>query len=215
MLFLDTFSISEPEQYYQYRSIIGDPLVYTLFLLEMWRPGELDYPTLTDLYWDGTSRNFDIPLKIRTSRLEGEVEFSGGFTVTGGRDGRICSYVVAVREGTTGLNYVAIGASYKDVPDGQVVDGGVVDFVVNFAAEAGQEYKVFVFYVDNRSRFDVAENISPYVRCGDFSYNRSCDCKRGVLTGPGGGVVPATPRFTVTPVTDLCDLNEASVCADL
>jgi hypothetical protein len=216
VVLLDNTSSFEDPQYYQYRTLLADPLVNTLFLLENWYPGIYDYPSYTGLYWNATStgNHFDIPLSIRASRLELAVEFGGGFSSTTGRRARLCATAIAVREDLD-FSFLAIGSGYVDLADSQVVDGGTVDMVVNMAPEIGQEYKVFVYYVEDRTIFDSMAG-SQYSRCGTSDLHlRSCDCARGVMVGTEGETSTADRAFAIEPITGTCPLSETSFCEDM
>lgn len=202
---VDTWSYVGEDQANPYRSIISDPLVQTLYLLSYWYPGT-DYTVYTDLYWDGTNSRFDIPLAVRTSRLEAEVEFEG-FDSGRVRNARICSYAVGMREDAT-FRFEAIGSSYLNLEDADVVNGNVIDLPVNLAVKAGQQWKVFAHYIEGRDLF----NSSEWTSCGDYRINRSCDCKSGVMTDPEGTILGETPRFIIGPITGPCDLDETAIC---
>ena len=138
IIFIDTMSHWEDAQYNQFKSIISDPLVPTLYLNSIYDP-DTDYSVYTDMYWDGSESRFDIPLTVRTSRLPVEVNFEG-FSFASGRRARICAEAFAVRESTT-FNFVAVGAMSVDLADGEVADGTYGPFYVNIAAETGQTSK--------------------------------------------------------------------------
>lgn len=207
-LLYDTISHMEEDQYVQYQALQTDPLTLTLFLLSIRSPG-IDYSTYTDMYWDGASGNrFDIPVTVRISKLPIEVSFDG-FTYSTGRRARLCVYAVGVREDTT-FNFEAIGASFRDLTDGDVQNGTTLDDLsVNIAAKPGQQYKVFVYYIQARDRF---EDLSTYLMCGDSDTPRSCELGCGVMTDPVGTHISETLSYTIGPVTGTCDLDELSVC---
>jgi hypothetical protein len=202
---VDTWSYVEESQANPYRSIISDPLVQTLYLLSLWYPGT-DYSVYTDLYWDGTTDRFDIPLSVRTSRLEAEVEFDG-FDGGASRNARLCAYAVGMREDPE-FRFEAIGSSYLDLLDSQISTGNVLELPVNLAVKTGQQWKVFVHYIEGRDLY----NGSEYTSCGDYRINRSCDCKSGIMADPEGTILSETPRFVITPIAGRCDLDETSIC---
>ncbi len=206
IIFIDTMSHWEAAQYNQFKSIVSDPLVPTLYLASVYDPGT-DYTVYTDLYWDGTTNRFDIPLSVRTSRLAVEVTFEG-FTTGSGRRARICAYAAGVRE-SGAFTFVAIGATSVDITDDDVSSGSYGPFYVNAAAEVGQQYKVLLYYIEGRELFD---DSSPYFRCGSTLTRRSCDLQCGVLAGPEGTTIDGALSYTIGPITGTCDLDELSVC---
>jgi len=207
IIFIDTMSYWEEEQYNQFKSVIPDPLIPALYISSIYDP-TTDYSVYTDLYWDGSTSRFDIPLTVRTSRLPLEVTFEG-FSFASGRRARLCAYAVAVRESPT-FNFAAVGAMSVDLADGEVADGTYGPIYVNIAVETGQQYKVFVYYVQDSHIFDAAD--SAYFRCGGATTRRSCDLQCGVLTGQQGTVIGETFQYTITPIDGICDLDELSVC---
>jgi len=208
---VDTWTFVEDWQYYQFRSIISDPIVSTLFLLSIWYPGSYPYDEETDLYWDsgtGSGNRFDIPLSLRTSRIEAEVNLSGFSTPTV-RRARLCTYAVGMRDDER-FNFAAIGASYYDLEESQIYNGSIIPVAVNVAAAVAQQYKIFVYYVEDR--VDLAG--SPYVQCNEFSSPRSCDCMSGVLAGPEGTTVTTGHSLAIGPITGVCTLDELSFCPE-
>jgi hypothetical protein len=184
-----------------------DPLIPALYISSVYDP-DTDYSVYTDLYRDGTESRFDIPLTVRTSRLPVEVTFEG-FSFASGRRARLCAYAVAVRESPT-FNFAAVGAMSVDLADGEVADGTYGPLYVNIAVETGQQYKVFIYYVQDSHVFDEAD--SAYFRCGGLTTRRSCDLQCGVLAGQEGTVIDETLSYTITPVDGICDKDELSVC---
>lgn len=204
--FLDTFSYFEEEQYVQYRSIISDPVVPTLYYLSVWNPST-DYTTETDMWWStSTGNRFDVPLRVRASRYEGSVDLQG-FSHLPDRRARLCMYALGAREDMD-LPFEVVGTTHVDPTALQVSGGATIDFSLNVAIRPEQVLKVFVYYVENRDAFDAFEGAT----CGTSLSQRSCDMKCALLEGPEGTVITESDPFVLEPVTGTCDMDETTPC---
>jgi hypothetical protein len=208
-VFYESLSQYEPEQYYQYRSIVGDPLVSALYIATFYDP-EAQYTDATYFHWkdeDGT--RFDMPLAVRTSRFEGTARFEG-FASLAPRNARLCAYVYGMRDDPE-FPIATIGTSGADLDDADIVDGSEIPFVVNITAEPGQPFKVFVHYVENRGLIDDSD----LGWCGPQEvFPQSCDMACDTLDIPMGGTVTSAHTWTVRPPGHGCTKDPYDVCPD-
>jgi len=201
---MDTLTEPWTGNAYPYKAIMTDPFLYQLLI--PYRAGLTTYMDLTDLFWDGTpGARVDVPLKVRISKLEGNLLFSEAFPgeTRSGVSPRICAYAWT----DTGMDdrYVHrsyIGSRVIDMPDHAPAAGNTYTFDFNVAALPGQEFAVFIVYVEGRAVFPPEDPCGIGGTPGD---NRSCFMKNVTMDPAAiGGVMSDPDPYVVEPATDTC-----------
>lgn len=199
---MDTMTEPWTGDAYPFKAIITDPFLYQLLVAYRYR--YTTYLDLTDLFWDGTrGARVDIPLKVRVSRLEGNLRFSDAFPgeIRSGVDPRICVYAwtdTGIEDPMVRRSY--IGSRVIDMPDHAPTAGNTYTFDFNVAALPNQEFTVFIMYVEGGTAFPAE---SPCGRSGD---NRSCVLKNVTMDPAAiGGVMSDPDPYFIEPALDTCD----------
>ena len=191
-----------------FRSLVNDPIIASLYYY-YWTGVALDYRDYTDMYWEEyMGSRLDIPLDIRVSQYKAKIEFRGFPGEIIRRYARVCTIVIG-ESGDVTLPYYMVGGSIFNLNDDQVMDYSTVDIDINLALMPEQNFKVFVYYLQNR------HSLPEGYDCGDHDTPMSCTLKCGrAPAGSGGDTISEPVPFIITPIVGECDIDETTPCPD-